>query len=231
MKFKANVPNTAPMTPRQETQMKYNRSRANLLLVIICTVVNLFTVTFSNTYFLFSATIPMLFPYTMAALVEDPEFMAEVGITAEASTPLIITGLVIGLILVLPYLLCWIFSKKRVGWMIASLVFFSIDCLFLLLTFDTSIIIDLLIHAWVMFYLVTGVINGKKLKGMPEDELLPTFEEINDAGDTAAEGETSTEDNAPAFDESLFEVAEEKTEPVAARTFDEIMAENKKDDE
>ena len=206
MKFKANVPNTAPMTPRQETQMKYNRSRANLLLVIICTLVNLFTVTFSDTYFLFSATIPMLFPYTMAGIVADPEFMAEMGLTAEHSTTLIIVGLVIGLVLVLPYLFCWIFSKKRVGWLIASLVFFSIDCLFLLLSFDTSIIIDLLIHAWVMFYLVTGVINGKKLKDMPEDEPLPSFEELNPDGTAAAEDGFNT------FDQSAFSYEEPKTD-------------------
>ena len=46
--------------------------------------------------------------------------------------------------------------------------------------------------------------------------------------DPAAEGET------PAFDESLFEVAEEtetETETVAARSFDEIMADNKKDEQ
>ena len=35
MKFKANVQNTAPMSPREEVEMKYKRSRANLLLVII----------------------------------------------------------------------------------------------------------------------------------------------------------------------------------------------------
>ena len=76
MKFKANTPNVAPMTLRQETQMKYNRSRANLLLVLLFTVINLFTVTFGDSYFLFSATIPMLFPLGCAGIAADPEFMA-----------------------------------------------------------------------------------------------------------------------------------------------------------
>ena len=39
MKFKANTPNTTPMTLREETQMKYNRCRANLLLVLLFTVI------------------------------------------------------------------------------------------------------------------------------------------------------------------------------------------------
>ena len=229
MKFKANVPNTAPLSPREELQRKYNNCRANLLLVLIFTVINLFTVTFSDSYFLFSATIPMLFPLGFAGINADPEAMTEMGLTAQDATTLLIVGLVIGVILTVPYLLCWIFSKKRVGWMIAAMVFFGIDCLFLLVSFDLSMIADILIHAWVMFYLVTGVIHGNKLKHMPEDEPLPEMGEMTAEGEApAAEGE------APAFDESLFEVAEEtetETETVAARSFDEIMADNKKDEQ
>ena len=159
--------------------------------------------------------------------------MTEMGLMAEDATVLLTVGLVVGLILTLPYLFCWIFSKKRVGWMVAALVFFGIDCLFLLVTFDLSMIPDILIHAWVMFYLITGVINGFKLKKMPEDEPLPEF---------AAEGETPAEDGFNTFNEADFtytaDNAEETTpaeetadEPVAARSFDEIMAENNKDEQ
>jgi hypothetical protein len=216
MKFKANTPNVAPMTLRQETQMKYNRSRANLLLVLLFTVINLFTVTFGDSYFLFSATIPMLFPLGCAGIAADPEFMAEMGLAAEDATTLMIVGLVIGIVLVIPYLLCWIFSKKRVGWMVAALVFFALDCLFLLMTFDVSSIPDILIHAWVMFYLITGVKHGFALKKLPEDEPLPEFGEILTEGETPA-----AEDNAPAFDESLFSITEEKTEDAASSTSSE----------
>ena len=204
MKFKANVPNTAPLSPRAELERKYNNCRANLLLVLIFTVVNLFTVTFGDTYFLFSATIPMLFPLGFAGAVADPEFLAEMGLTAQDATTLLIVGLVIGVVLTVPYLLCWIFSKKRVGWMIAALVFFAIDCLFLLVSFDLSMIADILIHAWVMFYLVTGVLHGKKLKNMPDEEPLP------DLG--TAEGETPAEDGFNTFDQDAFNYEEPKTE-------------------
>lgn len=223
MKFKANVQNTAPMSPREEVEMKYKRSRANLLLVIIVSVVNLFTLALNGSYFLFSASIPAI-PVVLAMPMSEEE----VVVFSDFIVPIII-----GIILTVPYLLCWVFSKKRVGWMIPALVFFSFDCLylFLLATIDPSAaIIDILFHAWVMFYLITGVINGFKLKKMPEDEPLPEF---------GAEGEAPAEDGFNTFNEADFTYTAEETapaeeadstdEPVAARSFDEIMAENNED--
>lgn len=228
MKFKANVPNTAPMSLREEVQLKYNRSRYNLLLVAIVSIVNLFSLAFSQSYFLFSARLPALFvelalPMSENEIVEPSAF---------------IVPIIIGIILTVPYLLCFFLSKKRPGWMIPALVFFSIDCLFIifLALFDvTAVIVDILFHAWVMFYLITGVIHGFKLKSMPEDEPLP------DLG--AAEGETPAEDGFGTFNEADFTYTADNTtpaeetaaeaetaeEPVAARSFDEIMAENNED--
>ena len=168
-----------PMALRGDLEIKYKRSRMNLLLVILFTVVNLFASTFANTYFLFSATIPMLLPLGASQIASDPTAMADLGLPPEAATTLVIVCLVIGIVLTVPYLLCYIFSKKRVGWMIAALVLFSLDCLFLLLTLDLSMIADILVHAWVMFYLITGVINGMKLKNLPEE--LPVTEPAPDA--------------------------------------------------
>ena len=238
MKFKANTPAAVPTTPRQVTQMKYNRSRGNLLLVILFTVLNLFTVTFGDTYFLFSANLPMLFPAVAAELAADTEYLAGMGMTPEDGMIVIIVGLVIGLIMTVPYLLCWIFSKKRPGWMVASLVFFSIDCLVLIGLYDlTAVIFDLLIHAWVMFYLITGVRNGFKLKKMPEDEPLPSFQDIT-AEEAAVEVPVEACEEIPAAVEipveENVEIPEEpvskEEEPVTARSFDEIMAENNKGD-
>lgn len=217
MKFKANVQNTAPMSPREEVEMKYKRSRANLLLVIIASLVNLFTIALNRSYFYFSAAMPSLL--LDISVQENPEV-----VFADLLIPI-----VVGIILTVPYLLCWIFSKKRVGWMVAALVFFSLDCLLLVTMYDlTSAIIDILFHAWVMFYLITGVINGFKLKKMPEEEPLPEF---------GAEGDAPAEDGFNTFNEADFTYTADNTapteetadEPVAARSFDEIMAENNKD--
>ena len=232
MKFKANTPTAGPLTPRQATQAKYNRSRANLLLVMIFTAINLFSVSFGDTYFLFSATFPMLFPAGAVGIAADTEFLASLGMTPESTSTIIIIGLVLGIIMTVPYLLCWIFSKKRPGWMVAALVFFSIDCLLLIGLYElSSIIPDLLMHAWVMFYLITGVKHGFKLKKMPEDEPLPSFADIVGEAEATPEVEVPVSDEAPVSDNApapAEEVAPESTETVTARSFDEIMADNEK---
>ena len=208
MNFKNN-PAAAPTTPRQLTEMKYKRSRYNLLLVAIVSVINLFSLALSQTYFLFSAQIPSFF-------VELFMYTEEGEIAPFAD---LIIPIVLGVILTIPYLLCFFFSKKRPGWMVAALVFFVFDCIFLVTMYYLSdVIIDLLFHAWVLFYLVTGVINGYKLKKMPEDEPLPEFGEVVAEGEAvdseAAEDETPAEGETelPAFDESLFEINEEKND-------------------
>jgi hypothetical protein len=222
MKFKANVQNTAPMSPREEVEMKYKRSRYNLLLVAIVSIVNLFYMAFSERYFLFSAKMPSL-------LVELTIVTAPEDVTVALADLLV--PIIVGVILSLPYLLCFFFSKKRPGWMVAALVFFGLDCIYLLtMYYLTDVIPDILFHAWVMFYLITGVINGFKLKKMPEDEPLPEF---------GAEGEAPSEDGFNTFNEADFtytadntapaEEADSTDEPVAARSFDEIMAENNED--
>ena len=205
MKFKANTPYVAPMGPRAETEMKYKRCRANLLGVILFTVINLFSLSLSQSYFLFSARIPSFF-VELFMFTEDGEI---------APFTDLIVPIIIGVILTIPYLLCFFFSKKRPGWMVAALVFFVLDCLFLLIMYYLSdVIVDILFHGLVMFYLITGVSNGFKLKKMPEDEPLPAFgetvesETAEDEATETAEGETAS----PAFDESLFTITEEKTE-------------------
>ena len=226
MKFKANVQNTAPMSPREEVEMKYKRSRYNLLLVAIVSIVNLFYMAFGERYFLFSARLPSI-------LVELTLVTAPEDVTVALADLLV--PIVVGVILSLPYLLCFFFSKKRPGWMVAALVFFGLDCIYLLtMYYLTDVIPDILFHAWVMFYLITGVMNGFKLKKMPEDEPMPAF---------GAEGEAPAEDGFNTFNEADFTYtadniapaeetaaeAETAEEPVAARSFDEIMAENNKD--
>ena len=184
MKFNKQAP--APMSPRAALQAKYNQSRANLLLVVITSVINLFTVAFAGSYFLFAPSMPTL-------LVEIVLMEAgEAGVELAA----LVVPFIVGLVLTAPYLLGWIFSKKRVGWMIAALVFFSLDCVYLLLMYQlTSVIIDILFHAWIMFYLITGVINGLKLKDMPEDQPLPEM--------GAAEG--TSEASFDTFDQKDFD--------------------------
>ena len=97
--------------------------RYSLLLIVILTVVNLImTILDTNTYFLFSASVPYYLVFVGMGI--------ENGFVDGAwnvKGTLTYTGLVIALVIVAVYLLCWLLSKKRAGWLTAALVLFIID--------------------------------------------------------------------------------------------------------
>lgn len=140
-------------------QQKYNTARINLLLMIGLTVLNVvLAFVGSDSMMLFSAIVP----YIAAVWTTIPEFQ-----------PIIIPLIAIAVISIAAYLVCWIFSKKHYGFMIAALALFVIDTLalvaFYLWAGEVSGILDIVIHAWVLYYLIIGVINGVKLKKLPEE--------------------------------------------------------------
>lgn len=150
---------------------RYNAARHNLLIIVAFTVINCFA-TLTDTYFLFSAFIPMAF-VQMALFVRSDEFFADMpDINPQEMAPIadvigfiLIAIAVVGILL---YLLCWLFSKKRRGWLIVALVLFSLDTAFLLLNFDISVIVDILFHGYIIYSLVTGVIAAGKLRTLEE---------------------------------------------------------------
>lgn len=158
---------------------KYKRSISNLLLVVIFTAVNIvLLVANSNTYFLFSAFIPYnladsgmyfcgMYPAEYYADIPDPQFYDK---------SFLVFTLVIAVVVLLFYLLCWFLAKKeKIGWLIVALVCFVIDTagLVLFAGISSDIIIDLVFHGWVIFSLVNGVINYYKLKKLPEEVAEP----------------------------------------------------------
>ncbi len=175
-----NNPQQTNVSPRQALQIKYNSARGNLLMVILFTVVNIFLlVTNSNSYFLFSAFVPYILVengwyYTGKYPTEAyGEYYSEMTFAADSLLYVLVAVAVIILAL---YLLCWLFSKKqRAGWIVVALVFFALDTVgYLLYAFmygmlDMSSVIDILFHAWVIYYLVGGLVAHAKLKKFPED--------------------------------------------------------------
>lgn len=144
---------------REEVQKKYSNARSNLLLMIGLTLVNIILLLVgSDTMMLFSATVPY--------------FVAAIGVGTEI-TELLIIFVAIAIAILIIYLLCWIFSKKHYGWMIVALVLFIIDsicmCGLYISIQDFSGILDVLIHIWVLYYLIIGVKSGAQLKKMPEE--------------------------------------------------------------
>lgn len=144
---------------RADIEQKYKTARNNLLLMLILTVVNIVLyVAGSDTMMLFSATVPYF------GIV----FGMATGIPAILAFCICISAAIL-----ITYLLCWILSKNHYGWMIASLVLFIIDTLAMigmyLMIGEVSGILDVVIHVWVLYYLVIGVRYGKQLKTMPEE--------------------------------------------------------------
>lgn len=140
---------------RTAALQKYTVSRSNLLLMTVLTLLNLILlIAGSDTMLLFSATIPYLLTMT--------------GI--QAHLPVLI-GL--GIFLIVPYFLCWLFSKKHFGWIIAALVLFVFDTAAMAYLYlaaqDVSGVLDVLIHVWVLYYLIVGIRYGSLLRVLPED--------------------------------------------------------------
>ena len=146
--------------------------RYSLLLIVILTVVNLImTILDTNTYFLFSASVPYYLVFVGMGI--------ENGFVDGAwnvKGTLTYTGLVIALVIVAVYLLCWLLSKERAGWLTAALVLFIIDTVALVVItfalYDSPMgkLVDFLLHIWAIVELVQGVRGSKKLKALPPAE-------------------------------------------------------------
>lgn len=135
---------------------QYNRSRSNLLVAIVFTVVNIILYMFgSSACFLFSISFPFI-------LFSTESFVGVV-------LPLLILGV---------YVLCYFLSKKHVGFMITAMVLFIIDCHFLVLVVASAsyfsqgeisfvdFILDFLMHIYVLVYLIIGVRYSRRYKAV-----------------------------------------------------------------
>ena len=172
---------------------KYMSSRNNLLLVVIFTLVNIvIAVTGGDTYFLFSASIPYYIAFFTALWCGKmpAEYYEGSGLTEADFWPdtVLIVGAIIAVVIIALYFLFWLMSKKKVGWLVAALIFFALDSIFMFIIFgfSTDMIIDIVFHAWVVISLAIGISAHSKLKKLPaEPTTEPTTEttEFNDGFD------------------------------------------------
>lgn len=136
-------------------QKRYSGARADLIGMTLLTLANIVLMFFgSETMMLFSATIPYI----------------SVGMGYwEGDQEMLIFGIVIAAISLGLYLLCWFMSKKKYQWFIVATVLFALDTAAMIYLYASSGeiesgIFDMVIHALVLYYLVVGIITGKKLK-------------------------------------------------------------------
>ena len=187
-------------------ETRYKNARMNLLMVFAFTLINIvLLITNSNLYFLFSASIPQYIAsiamYMCGKFPSDyytPEEL-EAGFLDDS---VFIVFIAVAIILTLFYLLSWFMSdKKHVGWLIFSLVLFSLDTIAMLLLYGISfdIILDILFHGWVLYYLISGVSAHFKLKKLPPEEEVQEEAEYNEE---TAETEGASKENSPVLREA-----------------------------
>lgn len=185
--FKRKEQNTQPISERVLLQNKYNASRNNLLLVVIFSLINVFICVFGGeTYFLFSAIVPYYIAFIGAMFCGkfSDEFYAEVGLHESEfwSESILAVFVAIAIIIIAVYLVLFIFSKKKVGFLIAATVLFIIDtvALFYLFGIAADSIVDYIFHAWVIISLIIGIRAHFKLKDLPEEEIATPNDSFSD---------------------------------------------------
>ena len=147
---------------------KVKSGRHSLLMIVIFTIINLVLVWLdSGTYFLFSASVP----YYVTTLVKAIENDFSAG--AWVNGPTTMRALIFSFVVLTVYFLCWLFSDKRRGWLIAALVLFVLDSLamvlFSLMLYDNLLtnVIDLVFHVWAIVDLSQAIWAAGKLKKLP----------------------------------------------------------------
>ena len=148
----------------------YRSARNTMLLVVILTVVNLVQLFCGRTeLFLFFSYFPYEMGATLQSLLEQP---------AVAHNPQmrLVAMIICGILIVVPIValfLCWIFSKKRPGWMIVALVLAVLDALNIayliykansLGGYVVSLIIPGIVIIAIIAEYIYGVVCSQKLK-------------------------------------------------------------------
>ena len=147
-------------TVLSQNEAKYRNARVSLLVIIAFSILNIFTITSSGTYYMISSYISQIVTvvgYSLYLELNQKLFLILFGAIAAA--------------LILPYLLCFFFCKRHVGWMIGATVMFSLDTLLLLIDVipgvlggDYVILINLAFHIYALVTLIMGIKYGRDMK-------------------------------------------------------------------
>lgn len=182
---------------REKYRNNYDNARKNALIAIILTAVSLVLVAVMEYSFYFSAYVPVSWmeegvaTYKMDNDLYTDEDLAEMGMSeddimyyrlglpyyqaeTDGEMELVLKGG--GALLVLAaFLICWLLSKKNPVWMMILTGLYLVDIGMMVPDLlDYYFVSDvrggmflILYHAWVLYYLVNGVISNEKLKKLP----------------------------------------------------------------
>lgn len=169
--FGKNEGQTNTKTNNLET--RYKSSIGNLLLVVIFSVINIgLLLANTDTYFLFSAFVPyFLVDYGRVMCGMYPEdFYADMPVGEFLDTSFLVITVVIAAVIILAYLICWIFArKKKVGALFVALGLFVADTMGMLFMMGISsdMIVDIIFHVWVIVYIIIAISVYFKMKNTP----------------------------------------------------------------
>lgn len=203
------------LSERDTLATKYRNARINLLVVALVTLLNvILAATASDSYFLFSATIPYILAFYSALLcgLYPAEYYEGLGAINVLPMGVFFACLAVSLIIIGLYVLAFSLSgKNRAGWMIFALVLFCLDTLTLFLYTGISLdwLLDYIFHIWIIVILALGLHAHAKLKKLPPEASdtpiilqdangeMMTFESENNGTAPFEDENSTTEDSVP----------------------------------
>ncbi len=154
---------------RTKLEQRVSNGWAALIAMLVCTAVNLvFLLMNSTTYLLFSASVP--YYMTWFGRIMDNGTMDGTGDIIGTYTN---TALVMAVAILAVYVLCTIFYRKSRFLMATAAVLFLVDCLGLagvavfLLEDPSEVILDAILHLWVLWRLFSALFAAGSLKKLP----------------------------------------------------------------
>lgn len=208
------------LSQREELEYKFKASRSNLLFAVIVTAINLLLLLVgANFYFLFSITTPYLLVslgMVLCGLYPEELNYEELTDVLPLENSVFVVLLIIALLLLSFYFIAWLFSAKRkTSLLVVALVLFLGDTLLALLFYGISFdsLIEMLFHAWIIYYLVSGIIASYKLNRLPPEE---------NGSETVVDENIDSEPMTPEFSHHI-RVADTN---VKHKVFVEVSAEN-----
>lgn len=146
-----------------KAQRNYLSARYEILFIIVMTIVNMFLLPTTETYYVCSISFATFQIISAILAKKDP---SQFGVSAELAEKALPGAITIAIIITAVYVLFFFLSKKRRGCLITLLVLVSIDTFFTLSNVfsDPTFTIDIVIHAVSIYMLAKGVSSGKVLQ-------------------------------------------------------------------
>ena len=164
-----------PRMQKAALYSKFQAARVNLLLMVGFSLVNIISLLVGGKgYLLFCSSFSYIavdLGMTMCGFKPE-EFYKELGGAPVFEKSFIAVFIIIALLVLTLYLICWIFSKKRGSvWLKIALALVSADTMGMFLMGNLStILFDAVFHIWFIISLFAAISAYDKLRAMPKED-------------------------------------------------------------